>query len=147
MGQSFSKWTGLVLLAGWVLWTGGCAGKASNSGPAAPAAPSRPGPATADQRFVIAPELAGALHVVRVMLKKPPGGYLKIQVTVENMTTAPRQFSYRIEWFDAEGARLPVAGQEFIPWRLLSREVASIAVTAPTAAAADFGIAFVPAVH
>ena len=79
-------------------------------------------------------------------LNRPPGAYLKIQVTVQNMTATPQQFSYRIEWFDQDGAGLPLVGEEFIPWMLLPHEVASLAATAPMPMAADFGIAFVPTV-
>jgi uncharacterized protein YcfL len=78
-------------------------------------------------------------------LHNPSGRFLNIQVNVQNLTDAPQQFSYRIEWFDSDGERLPVAGGEF-PWMLRPREVLPIAATAPTPAAADFGIAFLPAI-
>jgi hypothetical protein len=134
-----------VLLAGWVLWTGGCAEPAATSSPAKPASPAPPSQNGSDKRFIIAPELESTLHVVSVLLNHPPGDYLKIQVTVQNLTAAPQQFSYLIDWFDQEGAKVPLTGPEFMPWMLLPHEVSSIAVTAPTPTAADFGIAFVPA--
>jgi hypothetical protein len=141
-----------VLLAGWVLWTGGCATPATGPAQARadrtalPGQPPPQSPAVSDKRFIIAPELEHVIHVVNVRLNNPSGAYLKIQVTVQNMTKAPQHFSYRIEWFDQDGAGLPQGGQEFIPWMLLPQEVSSIAVTAPLPTAADFGIAFVPAV-
>jgi hypothetical protein len=97
-----------------------------------------------DKRFIISPKLEGILQVVSVGSNRREGGLLKIQVNVQNLTAAPQQFRYRIEWFDQDGSPLPLTGDEFMPWSLLPRELSSIAVTAPAAAAADFGIAFVP---
>jgi hypothetical protein len=117
MGRLFKGWTRAALAAGWVLLAGGCAAPASAPVPAAPggaAAPARPSPPQpqpqppADNRFVIAPELAGVLRVVSVSLHNPPGHFLNI-------------------------ARRP-------------REVLPIAATAPSPAAVDFGIAFLPTV-
>ena len=77
-------------------------------------------------------------------LANPSGAYLKIQVNVQNMTAAPQQFLYRIDWFDRDGGRLPLGADNFMPWMLLPGEVSSIAATAPVPIAVDFGIAFVP---
>jgi len=128
---------------------GGCAAPSGAPAPSVSSArpvppPASQRPAAADKRFVIAPELAPALHVVSVSLAAPPGAYLKIQVNLQNMTGALQRFRYRIEWFDKDGALLPEAGGEFISWMLLPGEVSSIAATAPAPMAADFGIAFVP---
>jgi hypothetical protein len=168
MGQSYKKWTRWTLLAAWVVLAGGCAAPAHTVGTASPTKPPTqhqsdpdkqfisgaavgPGasitpqrPSVGDKRFVIAPELLGVLHVVRVLLDNPPGTYLKIEVTVQNMSDARQQFSYRIDWFGKDGERLPLGAGDSIPWMLLPREVSSIAATAPSPMAADFGIAFVP---
>jgi hypothetical protein len=159
MGQSYKIWMQPVLITGWVVLAGGCA--ASNQPP--PQRPSAPDtrsnngvgvgagervapqrPSAADKRYVIAPELLNVLHVVRVLLDNPPETYLKIQVTVQNMTDAPQSFSYRIDWFDKEGERLQLGPENAVPWMLLPREVSSVAVTAPVPTAVDFGIAFIP---
>jgi Protein of unknown function (DUF1425) len=170
MGLSYKKWTEAGLLAGWVVVAGGCAAPAHTDGTASPAQPppqheSAPDkqpfngpsvdtaasitpqrPSAGDKRFVIAPELQGVLHVVRVLLDNPPGTYLKIQITVQNTSDAPQHFSYHIDWFNKDGERLPAGAGDFIPWMLMPREVSSIAATAPSPLAADFGIAFIPAV-
>jgi uncharacterized protein YcfL len=141
------------LLAGCFFLLGGCASSAPGPAPALARSnkstlagyPPPQTPSPADKRFIIAPELADVIHVVNVRLSHPPGSYLEVQVTVENKTTARQQFSYHIDWFDADGTSLTPDSLEFLPWMLLPREVASIAVKAPLPTATDFGIAFVPA--
>jgi uncharacterized protein YcfL len=157
MGQSYKKWMQGALAAGVAALAAGCAAPANTTTtatqtPANPTTTPAPQiqtspqrPSAADKRFIIAPELLSVLHVVRVLLDNHPGTYLKIEVTVQNMTDAPQKFSYRIDWFDKEGERLPL-GADNIPWTLLPREVSSVAATAPAPTAADFGIAFVPTV-
>jgi uncharacterized protein YcfL len=149
MGRSFKKWARSAVMAGWVTWAGGCA---TPTGPAAPATPPLKTPpssaassqSAADQRFVITSALEPVIHVVSVRLIHPRGDFLKIQVNVQNKTEAPQRFHYRIEWFDADGVQLQFVGGEFRPWVLLPHEMSSIAATAPTHAAADFEIEFVP---
>ena len=82
--------------------------------------------------------------MVSVRLINPPGASLKIQVNVENKTQTSQWFRYRIEWFDHDGAPLPLDDKEFTPWMLRAGEMSSIVATAPAPAAVDFGIAFVP---
>lgn len=147
-------------MAGAIVWAAGCAGPSAERPPAArppatrtPAA--RPSPnvnapaaqATApdEKRFILAPELTSVLHVVNVWLSHPPGRYLKVEVTLQNMTKSPQRFSYHIDWFNEDGGKLPVEDDGFIPWMLMANEVSSFSVTATSAAAADCGIAFVPA--
>jgi hypothetical protein len=147
MGRSYKKWARPALMAGWIALAGGCAapaGTAGTAGAATPAPPPPPPQSAADQRFVLAPELERVLQVVSVGLTNPPGGFLKIQVNVQNRTQAPQWFRYGLEWFDKDGAQLPLAGGEFTPWMLLPGEMSSIAATAPAPTAVDFGIAFVP---
>jgi uncharacterized protein YcfL len=134
-------------MAGWVAVAVGCAAPAGPSGPTAPARPAPrppPSPSAADQRYLLAPELERILQVEKVHLTNSPGGFLKIQVNVMNKTQAPQWFAYRIDWFDQDGARLPLADKEFTPWMLLAGEKSLIAATAPAPSAVDFEIAFVP---
>ena len=98
-----------------------------------------------DKRYLIAPQLHGLLRVVGVRFRRLANGYLTIQVNLQNLTDAPQRFNYRIEWFDKDGALLPLASQAYVPWMLMAREVSSVVATAPTPMAEDFGIAFVPA--
>jgi hypothetical protein len=134
-------------MAGWMAWAGGCASPPGTTVPARAASPASPAPPTQtdeDKRFILAPELERVLKVVSVRLIHPPGTSLKIQVNVKNQTQTSQWFRYRIEWFDHDGAPLPLDDKEFTPWMLMAGEMSSIVATAPAPAAVDFGIAFVP---
>jgi len=155
MGRSYKKWARTALMAGWMAWIGGCASQVGPSTPTALAKPAPPSPSTAsssqpaadqsaaDRRFVIAPELEQVIHVVSVRFVHPRGAFLNIQVNVQNKTDAAQQFHYLLEWFDADGVRLPQLGGERRRLTLLPHEMSSLAVTAPSHAVADFEIAFV----
>jgi len=146
----------LTLIAGWAAWAalaGGCATPATTVKTTAPAAPagraaeaSHQRPVPSDKRFVIAPELHGLLDVVSVRSWRQADGFLRLQVNVQNLTDAPQQFNYRIEWFDHDGAPLPLISQAPVPWTLKGREMSPVVAASPTRRAEDFGIAFVPVV-
>ena len=134
-------------MAGWLALAGGCAAPAVPTAPATPQTPAPPPPSnqsSADRRYVLSPGLEPVIRVLNVRLIHPPRDFLKIQVNVQNKTETPQRFRYRIEWFDADGERLPLPGGELRLWTLLPHEMSSIAVTAPAHAATDFEIAFVP---
>ena len=57
MGPLSDKWARPALLAGWVVFAGGCAPPPGAPAPSAPARPPPLRPADSDKRFVIAPEL------------------------------------------------------------------------------------------
>jgi uncharacterized protein YcfL len=138
----------LACIVGLIALAGGCAtpaGTANTPAPAAQTPPQRPD--ASEKRFVIAPQLRGLLYVVSVRSSRLANGYLTIQVNLQNLTDAPQRFNYRIEWFDKDGARLPLASQASISWMLMAREMSSVVATAPTLMAEDFGIAFVPALN
>jgi uncharacterized protein YcfL len=115
--------------------------------PVQPSHPATPQPAAqprtvTDKRVVMDPALGHAIHIVGIKSATGPEGYLKIQLNVQNLTDSPRQFSYRIVWFDRDGQELPLAALAPLPWTLLSRETSLLAATAPTPAAKDFRITF-----
>jgi uncharacterized protein YcfL len=112
---------------------------ASHPEPASPAAQRQ---TVADKRVVIDPALDHVIHIVGITSTTGPAGYLKIQLNVQNLTDAPKQFNYRIEWFDRDGLDLPLAASASLPWMLLSHETSFLAATAPTPAAKDFRVTF-----
>lgn len=136
-----------------LVWLSGCANSVD-----APAEPGRPAPAAqpvetaapspavapaanTDKRVMIAPGLQDVLKVTGVTSAAGTRGFLKIQVNVQNVTGSPKDFSYRIIWFDSDGQPLPLASTS-IRWMLLAHETSVIAATAPTPSAKDFGVAF-----
>jgi uncharacterized protein YcfL len=141
----------LALIAALAALAAGCATPANTAKTSAPAAVAAPAPtqspADSDRRFIIAPELNGLLHVLSVRSWRQADGFLSFQVNVQNLTDAPQQFNYRIEWFDKDGTPLPLVAQAPLPWTLMGREMSSVVMTAPTRLADDFGIAFVPVVN
>ena len=109
-----------------------------------PPAPPPPRQTIMDKRVVIDPVLDHVIHIVGIKSTTGPEGYLKIQLDIQNLTDAPRQFSYRFDWFDQDGLDLPMAASPPIPWMLLSHETSFLAATAPTPAAKDFRVTFLP---
>ena len=95
-----------------------------------------------DKRVVIDSSLEHAIRVVGIKSTTAHEGFLRIQVDVQNLTDSPKQFSYRIDWFDRNAQPLPMAGSASIPWMLLSRETSFLAATSPTPAAKDFCVTF-----
>ncbi|HUD48449.1 MAG TPA: YcfL family protein [Candidatus Baltobacteraceae bacterium] len=138
-----------VFLWGAIVLAAGCASTAPASQPIQtpqPAAPARAAaaqPASAsDPRVIIDTALDRTLRVLKVIAATGRNGLLKIQVDVQNITDSPKWFSYRIDWFDQDGALLPMASGDSLPWMLLAGETSSIVATAPAVTAKDFGVAF-----
>lgn len=95
-----------------------------------------------DKRIVIDPALQQLIRLVGVRSSEGTGGFLKIQVDVQNLGDSLRQFSYRIDWLDSTGQLLPQASVS-MPWTLLPHETSFLAVTAPTPSARDFRVTFI----
>jgi uncharacterized protein YcfL len=125
----------------------GCVTRVERMEPAQPAAPATHAAPPAqsqtvtDKRVVIDPALQHVIHIVRIKSTMGAEGYLKIQLNVQKLTGFPKNCNYRIDWFDADGMSLPLAGT-VLPWMLLSHETSFLAATSPTPAARDFRVVF-----
>jgi uncharacterized protein YcfL len=95
---------------------------------------------------IIDSALDRTLQLIGVGTMTGADGLLKVQINVKNITDAPKWFSYRIEWFDKDGALLPGASIDDLPWMLLAGETSSIVATAPAVTAKDFEVAFLATV-
>jgi uncharacterized protein YcfL len=126
----------LILL----LAVSGCVPMSQTTQPVYPAVPPRQ--AVVDKRVVIDPTLENIIQIVGVKSTLSTDGFLKIQVDVQSMIDSPKQFNYRIDWFDREGQELPMAASATMSWMLLSHETSFLAATSPTPAARDFRITF-----
>ena len=95
-----------------------------------------------DKRVVTDPSLGRRVQVLGVNVATGPGGFLKIQIEVQNTTRRPHAFTYRVEWFDENGIIVNTPMGVATPRTLEGRETASIVATAPNDRAKDFRIKF-----
>ncbi len=86
--------------------------------------------------------LAKAVRVLGINTATDQGGFLKIQIEVQNTTRSRKLFTYRIEWFDEHGILISLPTTVATPRSLEGRDLADITATAPTAKAKDFRIQF-----
>ncbi len=86
--------------------------------------------------------LAKAVRVLGINTATDHGGFLKIQIEVQNTTRSRKAFTYRIEWFDEQGILISLPTTVATPRSLEGRELADITATAPTVKAKDFRIQF-----
>jgi uncharacterized protein YcfL len=96
----------------------------------------------ADKRVVTDTSLDSSCRILGVNAATGPGGFLKIQVEVQNLTKSRKSFTYRVEWFDENGMIINLPTTTAIPRSLEGKETASITATAPTDRAKDFRIRF-----
>jgi uncharacterized protein YcfL len=59
-----------------------------------------------DQRVVTDTGLNKAVSVVGINTAMTPGGVLKVQVELLNRTRSAHPFTYKFEWFDANGMQI-----------------------------------------
>lgn len=86
--------------------------------------------------------LAKAVRVLGINTATDQGGFLKIQIEVQNTTRSRKLFTYRIQWFDEHGILISLPTTVATPRSLEGRELADITATAPTVKAKDFRIQF-----
>ena len=96
-----------------------------------------------DQRAVTDKSLAGRVSIVGVNSAMTPGGFLKVQIEVVNMTRSLQRFSYHFEWFDANGMQLTTLAPVEVPDQIQGGESKFISSVAPTPACRDFRVKFI----
>jgi len=96
-----------------------------------------------DQRAVTDKSLAGRVSIVGVNSAMTPGGFLKVQIEVLNTTRSLQRFSYRFEWFDANGMQLTTLAPVEVPDQIQGGESKFISSVAPTPACRDFRVKFI----
>jgi uncharacterized protein YcfL len=92
----------------------------------------------ADQRVVNDTGLARAVSCVGVNTATTPGGLLKVQVELLNQTRSLHRFSYRFEWFDANGMLISSLSPVVMADQIEGGESKFISAIAPTSACKDF---------
>jgi uncharacterized protein YcfL len=96
----------------------------------------------ADKRVVTDNTLAGKLRVVSVNQATVSGNLLKIQATVENLSSSARTFNYKFEWVDQDGMAVNSANETWKSLPLQGRETTTISTVAVTPKAVDFKLKF-----
>jgi uncharacterized protein YcfL len=95
-----------------------------------------------DQRIITDRGLAKTISIVGVNQVTTPGGFLKVQIELLNTTRSPLRFSYRFEWFDANGMLLNSAAMPTFPDQIDGGEDKFITGQSPTPACKDFRVKF-----
>jgi uncharacterized protein YcfL len=96
----------------------------------------------ADKRVITDSTLNRHVNILGVNTATGPGGFLKIQVELQNRTTRVQSFTYRVEWFDENGMIIDLPTANATPRTIEGKETLSITATAPTDRAKDFRIKF-----
>src|SRR5271169_94593 len=96
-----------------------------------------------DQRAITDKKLYNRVSIVGVNSAMTPGGFLKVQVELLNTTRSPQQFSYRFEWFDANGMLISSPAAPAFPDQIDGGEDKFISGLAPTPACKDFRVKFI----
>jgi uncharacterized protein YcfL len=96
-----------------------------------------------DQRAITDTGLAKKVSIVGVNSAMSPGGFLKVQIELLNTTRSPQQFSYRFEWFDANGMQITTLTTAEIPDQIQGGEDKFVFSVAPTPACRDFRVKFI----
>ena len=100
-----------------------------------------------DQRVVTDRGLAKKVSIVGVNQVTMPGGFLKVQIELLNTTRSPQRFSYRFEWFDANGMLISSPAAPAFPDQIDGGEDKFITGLAPTPASKDFRVKFIENVN
>ena len=94
-----------------------------------------------DLRVITDRKLAKKVNIVGLNTTRTPGGFLQVQIELQNQTRKPQRFSYRVEWFDANGMLLNDPVPAF-PDSIDGGEDKFISAVAPLASCTDFRVKF-----
>lgn len=89
-----------------------------------------------DRRIITDAGLNRGVRIVGV--NEAPGEFLKVQVELLNTTSSVKSFSYRFEWFDANGVQVNTPTATAISRQIEGKESLFISSVAPTPTAKDF---------
>lgn len=96
----------------------------------------------ADKRVITDNTLAGKLRVVSINQATVSGNLLKIQATVENLSSSARIFNYKFEWVDQDGMSVNSPNEVWKSLPLQGRETSTISTVAISPKAVDFRLKF-----
>jgi uncharacterized protein YcfL len=96
-----------------------------------------------DARVVTDGSLARKVSIVGVNQSMTPGGLLKVQIELLNQKYSLKRFSYRFEWFDANGMLIENVVSATVPDQIEGGESKFITSLAPSPACKDFRVKFI----
>jgi uncharacterized protein YcfL len=91
-----------------------------------------------DQRVITDMGLNKAVSVRGVNTAMTPGGVLKVQVELVNLTKSSHPFTYRFEWFDTNGMQIDNVVSAVVSDKIAGGESKFISAVAPNPACKDF---------
>lgn len=143
MNSALYRLAGSLAAAAWL--TTGCGSTSVNT--VAPAEPTAQRTMVSDQRVLADRSLASSVRVVGVNTATDTAGFLKVQLETYNPSRKRKLFTYRVEWFDAQGMVINLPTATSVPMSLEARETKFITATAPTPQAKDFRFRFLEPVN
>lgn len=99
-----------------------------------------------DKRVTTDVNLDKTVRVVGVNNTTDVGGFLKIQVELQNTSKKLQLFTYRIEWFDQAGMIVSLPTTSATPRAVEGKATAYITAIAPTPEIKDFRISLLESV-
>ncbi len=134
---------GLALLAG-VAGFSGCSKTTVNTVERAEPVGQRQ--MVSDKRVLTDAGLNRRARILSVNDGMTPGGLLKVQVEIQNMTRSLQRINYRFEWFDLNGMQVNTpATAALLQLQIEGKESTFISSLAPTPACRDFRLKLIEA--
>jgi uncharacterized protein YcfL len=90
-----------------------------------------------DLRVLTDASLNRKVSIVGVSEAQTPGGLLRVQVELRNLTSSYQRFNYRFQWFDAEGMQVG-ASTAMESGQIEGQETKYLTRVAPTPECRDF---------
>ncbi len=90
--------------------------------------------------YVISDLIGQGLTAVDVTQRTGKGGFLEVFITLKNDSYRTKQFQYKFEWLDAQGAIIDTKTSVWLPYSIGGNATSSIRGIAPRADAASFRV-------
>ncbi len=124
-----------ITLGAAAILVAGCQTPVNTTEPAQPAGQRSLIP---EKRVIRDADLNRRVDIRGVNERVGPAGLLTIQVELLNHTSSRHRFSYKFEWFDAQGMELAGPAAVFVQRQIEGNEDIFITATAPNELAKDF---------
>lgn len=98
----------------------------------------------ADKRVITSAALNWKVRIIAVNETTISTGFTKVQIELMNNSRSAYRFRYHFEWFDDKGILIQSPTSSWVDRSILGKEAMSIIAVAPTEAAKDFRVNFIP---